>query len=84
MREEAEKPILQESVYFPFLSPGQELRADLEITFPARGRYCDKNFGLATRFPFAFLMKTRRINLPREVVASPSSNPPNSFSKFFL
>jgi uncharacterized protein (DUF58 family) len=79
VREEAEKPILQESVYFPFLSPGQELRADLEITFPARGRYCDKNFGLATRFPFAFLMKTRRINLPREVVAYPIVEPTEQF-----
>jgi uncharacterized protein (DUF58 family) len=71
VREEAEKPILQESVYFPFLAPGQELRADLEIKFPARGRYCEKNFGLATRFPFSFLMKTRRINLAREVIVFP-------------
>src|SRR5258708_1734215 len=44
VREEAEKPILQESVYFPFLAPGEELRADLQISFPARGRYCEKNF----------------------------------------
>jgi uncharacterized protein (DUF58 family) len=71
VREQAEKPILQESVYFPFLAPGQELRADLEIKFPARGRYCEKNFGLATRFPFSFLMKTRRINLAREVIVFP-------------
>ena len=71
VREQAEKPILQESVYFPFLAPGQELRADLEIKFPARGRYCEKNFGLATRFPFSFLMKTRRINLAREVIVLP-------------
>ncbi|MGA3088018.1 MAG: DUF58 domain-containing protein [Terriglobales bacterium] len=72
VREQAEKPILQESVYFPFLSPGQELRADLEISFPARGRYREKNFGLATRFPFSFLMKTRRINLAREVIVYPA------------
>src|SRR5258706_10758198 len=71
VREEAEKPILQESVYFPFLAPGEELRADLQISFPARGRYCEKNFGLATRFPFSFLMKTRRINLAREVIVYP-------------
>ncbi len=71
VHEEAEKPILEESVYFPFLAPGQELRADLEMTFPARGRYSEKNFGLATRFPFAFLMKTRRVNLAREVIVYP-------------
>src|SRR5271167_4591998 len=56
VREEPEKPILQESVYFPFLAPGEELRADLELNFPVRGRYSEKNFGLATRFPFSFLM----------------------------
>jgi uncharacterized protein (DUF58 family) len=72
VQEEAEKPILQESVYFPFLAPEQELRADLEISFPVRGRYSEKNFGLATRFPFSFLMKTRRINLAREVTVYPA------------
>jgi uncharacterized protein (DUF58 family) len=79
VREEAEKPILQESVYFPFLAPGQELRADLEISFPARGRYSEKNFGLATRFPFSFLMKTRRINLAREVIVYPVVEPTEQF-----
>ena len=68
---EEEKPILRESVYFPFLAPEQELRADFEISFPVRGRYSEKNFGLATRFPFSFLMKTRRINLAREVIVYP-------------
>jgi uncharacterized protein (DUF58 family) len=72
VREEAEKPILKESVYFPFLAPAQELRADLDISFPSRGRYCERNFGLATRFPFAFLVKTRRINLDREVIVYPA------------
>jgi uncharacterized protein (DUF58 family) len=79
VREEDEKPILQESVYFPFLAPGQELRADLEISFPARGRYSEKNFGLATRFPFSFLMKTRRINLVREVIVYPVVDPTEQF-----
>jgi uncharacterized protein (DUF58 family) len=79
MREEEEKPILQESVYFPFLAPEQELRADLEMTFPKRGRYFEKNFGVATRFPFSFLMKTRRINLAREVIVYPVVEPADQF-----
>lgn len=79
VRGEEEKPILQESVYFPFLAPGQELRADLEITFPVRGRYHEKNFGLATRFPFAFLMKTRRVSLVREVIVYPVVEPTEQF-----
>ena len=57
----------------------QELRADLELTFPARGRYREKDFGLATRFPFAFLLKTRRIALAREVVVYPAIEPPQEF-----
>jgi uncharacterized protein (DUF58 family) len=67
-----EKPILQETVYFPFLAPAQELRADLEMSFPIRGRYCEKEFGLATRFPFAFLKKTRRVRIEREVIVYPT------------
>ena len=79
VNEQLEKPILQQSVYFPFLAPGQELRADLELSFPARGRYQEKNFGLATRFPFAFLTKTRRINLAREIVVYPVVEPTDQF-----
>ncbi len=71
VRAPEERPILQESVYFPFLAAAQELRADLEMTIPTRGRYSEKSFGLATRFPFAFLTKTRRINLARELIVYP-------------
>ena len=77
--EELEKPILTKSVYFPFLPAGQELRADLELAFPARGRFREKDFGLATRFPFAFLVKTRRVALVREVVVYPTVEPPEQF-----
>jgi len=77
--ESLEKPILDQPVYFPFLAPLQELRSDLELCFPARGRYREDNFGLATRFPFAFLLKTRRIGLAREVVVYPKVEPPEEF-----
>ena len=79
VREELDRPILEQSVYFPFLLPDQELRADVELTFPARGRYREKNFGLATRFPFAFLTKTRRINLASEIIAYPVVEPAEQF-----
>lgn len=69
--EKLDRPILDRPVYYPFLGPQQQLRADLEMTFPTRGRYNEKYFGLATRFPFSFLMKTRRINLAREIVVYP-------------
>jgi uncharacterized protein (DUF58 family) len=63
--------IFHSSVYFLFLPPGTELSADLELNFEHRGRYRDDNFGLATRFPFAFLTKTRHISLAREVLVYP-------------
>jgi len=75
VEEEIDRPILEQPVYFPFIGAQQELRADLELTFPLRGRYREKHFGLATRFPFAFLTKTRRINLAREIIAYPSVDP---------
>jgi uncharacterized protein (DUF58 family) len=77
--ESAERPILRKTVYFPFLAPEQELRSDLEMTFPERGRYRDRDFGLATRFPFAFLLKTRRVALAKEVIVYPNVDPPDRF-----
>src|SRR5579863_1540026 len=50
--------IFQGMAYFPFLPPKAELAADLELKFERRGRYREDSFGLATRFPFAFLTQT--------------------------
>jgi hypothetical protein len=61
--------------YFPFLPPQAELSADLELRFDQRGRYRESSFGLATRFPFAFLTKTRHVSLPREVLVYPRIEP---------
>ena len=63
--------IFQGSAYFPYLPAKSELVADLELNFERRGRYQQEGFGLATRFPFAFLTKTRRIPLLREIVVYP-------------
>lgn len=79
VKEDVDRPILEQSVYFPFLPARQELRADLELTFSERGRYRENNLGLATRFPFAFLTKTRRVNLAREIVAYPVVEPTEQF-----
>jgi uncharacterized protein (DUF58 family) len=47
----------------------------LELRFDQRGRYREDSFGLATRFPFAFLTKTRHVSLPREVLVYPRIEP---------
>ncbi len=67
--------IFQGMAYFPFLPAGAELSADLELQFDRRGRYREDSFGLATRFPFAFLTKTRHVSLDREVLVYPNVEP---------
>jgi uncharacterized protein (DUF58 family) len=69
--------IFEGMVYFPFLPPKAELAADLELRFERRGRYCESSFGVATRFPFAFLTKTRDVALQREILVYPAIEPPD-------
>jgi uncharacterized protein (DUF58 family) len=57
------------------LPPRQDATADLELRFDRRGCYREDSFGLATRFPFAFLTKTRRVALNREVLVYPRIEP---------
>jgi uncharacterized protein (DUF58 family) len=63
--------IFEGSAHFPYVPPKSELSADLELCFARRGRYAEESFGLATRFPFAFLTKTRRLPLARSILVYP-------------
>src|SRR5438876_4693750 len=78
-----EKPappnIFNGSAYFPYLPARASLISELELKFERRGRYQQERFGLATRFPFAFLTKTRRVPLAREVIVYPSVEPTDEF-----
>jgi uncharacterized protein (DUF58 family) len=67
--------IFEGSAYFPYLPAGSELSADLALHFARRGRYQQESFGLATRFPFAFLTRTRRVPLAREIIVYPALEP---------
>jgi uncharacterized protein (DUF58 family) len=67
------------TAYFAYIPSGGELEADLELRFDRRGTYRQESFGLATRFPFAFLTKTRRVPLAREIVVYPSIEPTDDF-----
>jgi uncharacterized protein (DUF58 family) len=67
--------IFQGMAYFPFLPARGQATADLELKFDRRGRYQEDSFGLATRFPFAFLTKTRHVSLTREVLVYPRVEP---------
>lgn len=67
--------IFQGMAYFPFLPPRAEASADLELRFDHRGRFHEDSFGLATGFPFSFLIKTRHVSLKREVLVYPRIEP---------
>jgi len=64
--------IFDGSAYFPYLPANSELIAELELNFQHRGVYQQGSFGLSTRFPFAFLKKTRSVALGREIIVYPS------------
>lgn len=69
--------IFEGMIYFPYLPAKAELAADLELVFDRRGRYCESSFGVATRFPFAFLTRTRHVPLQREIIVYPPIEPPD-------
>ncbi len=77
-RQAASAPaIFSTPVYFPYIAARTAATADVELHFDRRGRYQQESFGIATRFPFSFLVKTRRIALAREVIVYPPVEPPD-------
>jgi uncharacterized protein (DUF58 family) len=72
--------IFDGTIYFPYLPAKSELHADLQMRFARRGRYRESSFGLATRFPFAFLTKTRDVALEREIIVYPQIEPTDELS----
>lgn len=67
--------ILDGAAYFAYLPAGADVSADLPLRFERRGRYQQDSFGLSTRFPFAFLSKTRRVPLMHEIIVYPRVEP---------
>jgi len=65
-------PVFEQSLYFPYLPGGHRQSAELNLQFPRRGLYAQRGIGIATRFPFSFLSKTRTIALNQEVLVFPS------------
>jgi uncharacterized protein (DUF58 family) len=72
-------PVLDRSVYFPYIPHGQAVRQSVELTFPRRGVYRQDVLGLRTKFPFGFLQKTRRLKSGIEVVVYPQIEPTEEF-----
>jgi len=67
--------VFHQSAYFPLIPPKAQLQAEVKLNFRRRGCYQER-FSLSTRFPFAFLVKTRRVALAREVLVYPELTNP--------
>jgi uncharacterized protein (DUF58 family) len=64
--------ILTRPVYFPFVAPRGSAGLGMELVFPRRGHYTQEGFSLATRFPFSFLLKSRKVKLERDLLVYPA------------
>jgi len=67
--------IFDKDIYFPYIGAQGSLAANVELRFERRGRYSQGAFGVATRFPFALLKKTRHTRLQRDLVIYPPVEP---------
>src|SRR5579864_2341475 len=71
--------ILTKAVYFTFIGPRNTVGTELELSFPRRGHYTQDGFSLATRFPFSFLIKSRKVTLDRDLLVYPALLEPDDF-----
>jgi hypothetical protein len=83
LRKKAPEPwqpkILTRPVYFTFVGPRSEGAVDLELAFARRGLYTQQGFSIATRFPFSFLVKSRKVPLERDLLVYPALLEPDDF-----
>ena len=75
---ELSPPIFSGDVYFPYISTHSTAGASVQMNFSRRGLFRQEGFGVATRFPFSFLKKTRRMALARELIVYPAVSPEDS------
>jgi uncharacterized protein (DUF58 family) len=64
--------VLQTPVYFPYLARLESAKQSVPLLFPRRGIYRQEAFRIVSRFPFGFLQKARRLDLPTEALVYPS------------
>ncbi|MBV9144731.1 MAG: DUF58 domain-containing protein [Acidobacteria bacterium] len=75
----SDPPILDRPAYFPYLRPRHSESAAVELRFPRRGRYVQQALGVATRFPFSFITKTRIVPFSQELIVLPAVEETDEF-----
>src|SRR5258708_2754304 len=71
--------ILTRPVYFTFVAAQNTAGTELEVAFSHRGHYSQEGFSIATRFPFSFLIKSRKVVLERDLIVYPPLLEPDDF-----
>ena len=71
--------VLQTPVYFPYLARQESVKQSVPLLFPKRGVYRQEAFRIVSRFPFGFLQKARRLDLPTEALVYPSVEASSEF-----
>lgn len=71
-KDSAHAAVLETPVYFPYVPRDERVQQWMPLVFPRRGVYRQEAFRIATRFPFGFLEKARRVDLAKEVLVYPS------------
>ncbi len=64
--------LLATPVYFPYVPRRETVRQIVPLRFARRGLYRQEAFRIATRFPFGFLQKARRLDSVSEALVYPS------------
>jgi uncharacterized protein (DUF58 family) len=75
----ARAQILSRPVYFPYLPRQRTLKQNVELLFPRRGVYRQDVLHLATKFPFGFLEKSRKVDSGMEAAVYPRVMPTEEF-----
>lgn len=71
--------ILATPVYFPYVAKRESICQSVPLKFPRRGVYRQEAFRIVTRFPFGFLQKARRLDLPSQALVYPSVEATSEF-----
>jgi uncharacterized protein (DUF58 family) len=71
--------MLTTPVYFPYLPKRESVQQIVPMMFARRGVYHQEAFRITTRFPFGFLQKSRRLDLPTEALVYPSVEPTREY-----
>lgn len=64
--------VLTKPVYFPFVAARNSADLQVDLVFPRRGHYSQDEFSMATRFPFSFLIRSKKVKMERELLVYPA------------